>query len=117
MNCFKSKIKSKTRLEEQQDEIFDLLDKDGDNTLEANEVEYIAKKILEEEITETKARLSMLSSENPVSHLERIVKTKTITKKELKKVYAMVPHRVWINEILPELRRKEIEKLQSIHTY
>ena len=113
MNCFKNN-KVKTTIEEQQDEIFDLLDQDGDDKLQSNEVEYIAKKLLEEEVTEATARLTMLKAENPVQHFKRIVKSKTITKKELKKIYAMIPHRVWINDILPHLRKKELQKLQSL---
>tara|TARA_E500000331_G_scaffold329264_1_gene349702 strand:- start:1070 stop:1441 length:372 start_codon:yes stop_codon:yes gene_type:complete len=113
MNCFKSKNKIKSRLEEQQDEIFDLLDQDGDFKLQENEIDYIAKKLLEEEVTEATARLSMLRAENPVQHLKRIVKSKEITKKGLKKIYAMIPHRVWANDILPHLRKQEMVKLAN----
>lgn len=116
MNCLCRSTKVKTRLEEQQDEIFDLLDQDGDDKLQANEVEYIAKKLLEEEVTEATARLTMLKAENPVQHLKRILKTKEITKKGLKRIYAMIPHRIWINDILPHLRRQQMVKLSKLTT-
>ena len=114
MNCFRSSNKVKSTIEEQQDEIFDLLDQDGDDTLQSNEIEYIAKKLLEEEVTEATARLTMLKAEDPVQHFKRIVKSKTITKKILKNIYPKIPHRIWINDILPHLRKRELAKLTKL---
>ncbi len=106
MNCFKSKIKPV------QDEIFDLMDMNGDNVVGKNEVALVAKYVLEADIERAQIYLQSLQTSDPVKHIEKYV-GKTVTKTELKQLYPRVGHEIWLNQILPELKRKEIQRLKE----
>lgn len=109
MNCFKSKIKPV------QDEIFDLLDVNGDNLVGKKEVSVVAKYVLEADIKRAETILASLKIIDPVKHIEKYV-GKTVTKSELKVLYPRVEHDIWVNQVLPELKRQEIQRLKkSLH--
>lgn len=106
MNCFKSKIKPV------QDEIFDLMDMNGDNVVGKKEVELVAQYVLQADIERARIYLQSLETSNAVKHIEKYVGT-TVTKTELKQLYPRVKHEIWVNQILPELKKKEIERLRA----
>lgn len=106
MNCFKSKIKPV------QDEIFDLMDMNGDNMVGKQEVQLVAKYVHQADVERARIYLESLKVADPVKHIEKYV-GKTITKAELKHLYPRVQHDIWVNQILPELKKKEIERLRA----
>ena len=106
MNCFKSKIKPV------QDEIFDLMDMNGDNVVGAQEVALVAQYVLQADIDRAQIYLDSLQVADPVKHIKKYV-GKTVTKTELKQLYPRVKHEIWVNQILPELKKKEIQRLKQ----
>ena len=106
MSCFKSKVKPV------QDEIFDLMDMNGDNIVGKNEVELVATFVLQADIERARIYLESLKVSDPVKHIEKYV-GKTVTKAELKHLYPRINHEIWVNQILPQLKKKEIERLRN----
>tara|TARA_B100001027_G_C16210721_1_gene305003 strand:+ start:193 stop:519 length:327 start_codon:yes stop_codon:yes gene_type:complete len=106
MSCFKSKVKPV------QNEIFDLMDMNGDNVVGKNEIALVAKFVLQADIERAQIYLESLKVADPVKHIEKYV-GKTVTKAELRHLYPRVDHNIWINQILPQLKRKEIERLKE----
>ncbi len=106
MGCLKSKVKPV------QDEIFDLMDMNGDNVVGKNEVALVAKYVLNADIERARIYLQSLQVADPVKHIEKYV-GKQVTKAELKSLYPRVKHEIWVNQILPELKKKEIDRLRD----
>lgn len=86
------------------------MDIDGDNSVGPKEVELVAKFVLEADIERAQIYLDSLKAEDPVKHMQKLV-GKNVTKAELKKLYPRVKHEIWVNQILPALKRKEIDRL------
>lgn len=107
-NCFKSSVKPI------QNEVFDLMDANGDETVGTQELQVVAKYILEADIERAEIALASLKVRQPDKYVQQLLNTTKIKKKHLKILYPKVQHDIWVNNILPELRKKEIDRLNSI---
>ncbi len=88
------------------------MDMNGDNVVGKNEIALVAKFVLQADIERAQIYLESLKVADPVKHIEKYV-GKTVTKAELRHLYPRVDHNIWINQILPQLKRKEIERLKE----
>ena len=71
----------------------------------------VSKFVLEADIERAQIYLT-LKAEDPVKHIQKLV-GKRVTKAELKQLYPRVKHEIWVNQILPALKRKEIDRLRQ----
>lgn len=109
MNCFRNK-----KVNVVQNQVFDLMDADGDAKLSTKELAIVAKHMLAHDIQQAKEYVVRLQHRNPIQHLQQLIKTKTPTKKHLKMVYGRMPHSTWQDIILPELQRAECQRLNNV---
>ena len=107
-NCFGNKKKVQV-----QNEIFDLMDQDGDNKITLAELQIVAKYVHAADVQRAKSYWETLKLTQPVDHVTKIVGTKNVYKRHLKEMYPRVQPDVWCNNILPDLKRAEINRLKS----
>ena len=93
-------------------EALDLIDTDGNNVLSQNEVELIAHYIHHQAIENAQSALQSLQRQKPKHYLKTIV-GKTVSKAELRELQHYLPESTWKNLIIPELKRREIQRLQQ----
>ena len=111
MNCIPcTKNKAKIQV---QNEIFDLMDENGDNKVEQYELQIVAKHVWEADIARAQMYLNQLRSTQPLAHVTKILGTSNVYKRHLKQLYPRVSHNVWVNVVIPELERKEINRLSA----
>jgi len=105
--CFGSKKKVL------QNEIFDLLDQNGDEIVSLSELVIVAKHLHKADIGRAQVYLETLQMTEPVEHIINQLGTNKVYRKQLKQLYARVSPDVWVQKIIPELKRAEIRRLQG----
>ncbi len=108
MNCFKSSVKPV------QNEIFDLMDMDGDDMVSKDELSVVSRYVLDADIERARVYLESLKVREPVKHVTGLLGTQKVYKKHLKVLYPKLHHDVWVEQVLPALRKKELERLSNI---
>lgn len=108
MNCFKSSVKPV------QNEIFDLMDMDGDDMVAKDELSVVSRYVLDADIERARVYLEGLKAREPVKHVTGLLGTQKVYKKHLKVLYPKLHHEVWVEQVLPDLRKKELERLSNI---
>tara|TARA_S200000501_G_scaffold93697_1_gene87040 strand:+ start:90 stop:458 length:369 start_codon:yes stop_codon:yes gene_type:complete len=100
---------------------FDLIDSDGDYKLSAEEIQSVSKIIHEHHTSLQQQYLDKLKLNDGTEYIYNLLNKKmnsTLTKKDFKKLAFSISTEVWIQQILPLLRKKEITRLQnSTYTY
>ena len=109
MNCFGSK-----KVTVLKNEIFDLMDTNGDNKLSKEELGIVAKHIWNHDILQAKNYVTKLQVRDPVDHVHLLLNTKNATKSHLKSLYGRLPHEKWADEVLPEMQRAELGRLKKV---
>ena len=108
MNCFKSSVKPV------QNEIFDLMDMDGDDMVTKDELSVVSRYVLDADIERARVYLEGLRAREPVKYVTGLLGTQKVYKKHLKVLYPKLHHDVWVEQVLPALRKKELERLSNI---
>lgn len=108
MNCFGNK-----KVAALKNEVFDLMDTNGDDKLSKDELGIVSKHIWEADIRDAENYVNALKLKNPVTHVHGLLNTKTPSKRHLKSLYGRLPYSTWKDVVIPELQRKEIERLHG----
>ena len=108
MNCFKSSVKPV------QNEIFDLMDMDGDNIITKDELSVVSRYVLDADMERARVYLEGLRAREPVKYVIGLLGTQKVYKRHLKVLYPKLHHDVWVEQVLPALRKKELERLSHI---
>ena len=109
MNCFNNK-----KINVVKNEIFDLMDTNGDDKLSKEELGIVAKHIWTADIQSAKNYVTQLQVRDPVDHVHLLLNTKKATKSHLKNLYGRLSHDKWRDEVLPELQRAELKRLNKV---
>jgi len=106
MNCFRSKHKVNQQ-------IFDLMDVDGDNKVTDEEIRYVAGFVQNHAVLRAQAELQRLRTTDSMEYLQGILQKKVLRLRDIAKIKYMVPSEVWQYQIIPGLKAREIERLKS----
>ena len=109
MNCFGNK-----KVNILKNEIFDLMDTNGDDKLSKEELGIVSRHIWEHDIQQAENYVTQLQTRDPVDHLHLLLSTKNPSKKHLKSLYGRLPHDKWKDEVLPEMQRAELQRLNRV---
>lgn len=109
MNCFGSK-----KVTILKNEIFDLMDTNGDDKLSKEELGIVSRHIWEHDIQQAENYVTTLQVKKPVDHVLGLLNTKNPSKKHLKSLYGRLPHDKWKDEVLPEMQRAELQRLNRV---
>ena len=113
MGCFQSKRKIKVKTT--YNKIWDLLDTDGDFQVSAEELEAVSKQLHDFQIQCCEEDLKILKSKDATEYVLSILgkdKKDRLARSDFNKFASMLPFSKWHSEILPLLRKKEIERLR-----
>lgn len=114
MGCFQSK--QKIAVKTMYNKAWDLLDTDGDFKVSSEELQAVSKNIHEFQIKCCEEDLTLLKNKDPTDYVLSIIgkkQTDLLTRSDFNKFASMLPHTKWHSEIIPILRRKEVERLRS----
>tara|TARA_B100000780_G_C21047241_1_gene420418 strand:+ start:666 stop:1007 length:342 start_codon:yes stop_codon:yes gene_type:complete len=95
---------------------FDLMDTDGDHKVSREEIAIVAKYFHNFSVIQSKARHSNLVNTNPIDYLYQVVDkpvNSKLKRKDFNKFAYIIPTERWQNELLPALRRNEINRLKQ----
>lgn len=106
--CCQSKAKTQIT-----NEVFDLMDADGDSKVNENELAIVAKYIHQAAVDAAALHLEQLKQMDCVAYVHQLAGKKKLKIKDFAKLQFMVPRQVWMTQVLPELRKKEVNRLQS----
>ena len=96
---------------------FDLLDSDGDNKVSQKELEIIAKYLHTYQVNRSVEAHNRLANTPSIEYLYEVVgkdKNSKLKRRDFNKIAYIIPYTKWQNELLPALRRKEIERLRQL---
>jgi len=99
-----------------QNRAWDLMDRDGDNKVSPKELETIATILHQKRIDDITTSLKIVSSTSSVEYVLQLVNKKPtdkIIRRDFKQIIGNVPFSTWHDEILPALRRQEIQHLSK----
>ena len=108
MNCLKRKKVSQVT-----NEVFDLMDSDGDNYVGEDELACVAKYIHEAAVNSATLHLEQLKQKDCVNYVLGLAGKKKLKIKDFNSLQHMVPRQVWMEKVLPELRKKEVIRLSA----
>ena len=109
MGCFSSKKRTKIH-----NAGFDLMDTDGDHKVSKVEIELVATYLHRFAVMQSQARHTDLVSMKPLEYLYQVVDKPVgskLKRKHFNRFAYMIPIERWQTELLPALRRKEIQRL------
>ena len=112
MGCGQSKVKKVHNAG------FDLLDSDGDNKVSQKELEIIAQYLHTYQVNRSVEAHNRLANTAPIDYLYEVVdkdKNSILKRKDFNKIAYIIPYGKWQRELLPALRRKEIERLRQLN--
>ena len=112
MGCFISKKKKQVQATYQQ--IWDLLDSNGDSKVSPEELDAISKIVHNYKVEQCKTACELLRHTDATLYTLSLVgksKGDDLMKKHLKILAAALPFEIWHNRVLPLLREKEITRL------
>ena len=96
---------------------FDLLDSDGDNKVSHQEIEIIATYLHRYQVNRSVEAHNRLANTPSVDYLYEVVgkeKNSKLKRSDFNKIAYIIPYNKWQRELLPALRRKEIERLTEL---
>ena len=96
---------------------FDLIDGDGDHKVSTEELELVANYLHRYKVNCSAVAHRNLESTPPVTYFYEVVDKKQgskLVRKDFNKIAYMIPREKWERELLPILRRREIERLQNL---
>ncbi len=96
---------------------FDLLDSDGDNKVSQEEIEIVAQYLHTFQVNRSIEAHNGLVSTNCVDYLYDVVGKKRNSKllrKDFNKIAYIIPYSKWQRELLPILRKREIQRLTEL---
>ena len=109
MGCFSSKKRTKIH-----NAGFDLMDTDGDHKVSKAEIELVATYLHRFAIMQSQARHTDLVNMKPMQYLYQVVDKpigSKLKRKHFNRFAYMITIERWQTELLPALRRKEIQRL------
>ena len=89
------------------------MDVDGDNKVEGEELRIVAGYLHRAAITTATQHLHLLQSTDPVLYVGQLTGKKKLKISDFRKLQHHVPPSVWQNQVLPELRKSEINRLSN----
>jgi hypothetical protein len=94
------------------DEVWDLMDNNGDNIVNARELSIVAQFFHRAAIEDLENTLVILKATDPVQHVLGIAGRKNkLRLVDFKRLQYSIPTAVWKLQILPVLRRAEVDRL------
>ena len=96
---------------------FDLIDTDGDHKVGKQELEIVSTYLHRYMVNRSAEDHNVLVNTEPIKYLYQIVdkeENSTLTRKDFNKVAYVIPSSKWQNELLPILRKNEIERLKKL---
>ena len=117
MGCLVSKRKKKVLAV--YNRVWDLLDGDGDEIVDRAEVAAIASVVHEYQVKQCAAELERLKARDPVEYVLSVVgkadrADSTLARKDFARLAPYLPFPTWHDEVLPLLRKKEIQRLVDL---
>jgi len=112
MGCFNSK-----KLVKIHNTGFDLMDSDGDHKVSKEEIGMVATYLHRFAVMQSQARHVELENTKPLDYLYQVIDKKvgsSLKRKDFNRFAYMIPTERWQTELLPALRRHEINRLQNI---
>ncbi len=114
MGCIPTK--KKVAIKTVYNKIWDLLDTDGDYQVSSSEIQSISKNVHDYHIECARNNLETLKSRNPTEYILSLLDKKendNLKRSDFNKLASMMPYTKWHSEILPILRKQEIQRLQN----
>lgn len=111
MGCLQSK-----KLKKVHNAGFDLMDTDGDHKVSKEEIGIVATYLHRFAIMQSQARHTELENTKPLDYLYQVVDKSVgsqLKRRDFNRFAYMIPLERWQTELLPALRRHEIERLQK----
>tara|TARA_B100001063_G_C16777864_1_gene567321 strand:+ start:6434 stop:6775 length:342 start_codon:yes stop_codon:yes gene_type:complete len=111
MGCFSSK-----KLVKIHNAGFDLMDADGDHKVSKQEVEMVATYFHRFAVMQSQARHAELVGTAPIDYLYQVIDKKVgskLKRRDFNKFAYIIPTERWQTELLPALRRNEIQRLSQ----
>tara|TARA_B100001093_G_scaffold249833_2_gene239260 strand:- start:13803 stop:14153 length:351 start_codon:yes stop_codon:yes gene_type:complete len=96
---------------------FDLLDSDGDNRVSQEEIEIVAQYLHTFQVNRSVEAHNALVNTSSVDYLYDVVdkkKNSKLLRSDFNKIAYIIPYAKWQRELLPILRRKEIQRLTEL---
>lgn len=96
---------------------FDLIDGDGDQKVSKEELDLVAAYLHRYKVNCSAIAHRNLEATPPVTYFYEVVDKKQgskLVRKDFNKIAYMIPREKWEGELLPILRRREIERLQNL---
>tara|TARA_B100001027_G_C16165785_1_gene284664 strand:+ start:249 stop:590 length:342 start_codon:yes stop_codon:yes gene_type:complete len=112
MGCFSSK-----KLVKIHNAGFDLMDSDGDHKVSKEEIGVVATYLHNFAVMQSKARHTELINTKPMDYLYQVVDKKVgskLKRRDFNRFAYIIPQERWQTELLPALRRKEINRLRQV---
>jgi hypothetical protein len=97
--------------------VFDLMDIDGDNAVKGDELRIVAGYLHRAAVTTATQHLHLLQATDAVNYVNQLTGKKSLKISDFRKLQHHVPASVWQNQVLPELRRSEINRLSNYNNY
>tara|TARA_Y100000591_G_C21836829_1_gene703059 strand:+ start:1302 stop:1643 length:342 start_codon:yes stop_codon:yes gene_type:complete len=97
---------------------FDLLDSDGDNKVSKEEVELVATYLHRFQVNCSAQEHNRLANMNSLDYLYEVVgrnKGDKLKRCDFNKIAYIIPYSKWKGELLPALRRSEIDRLRELN--
>ena len=119
MGCFVSKKKKKVLAV--YNRVWDLMDGDGNEKVDREEISAIASVVQDYQVQQCTAELERLKARDPVEYILSIVgkadqPTTTLSRKDFSRLAQYLPFSKWHDEVLPLLRKREIQRLVDIES-
>lgn len=96
---------------------FDLIDGDGDQKVSKEELDLVAAYLHRYKVNCSAIAHRNLEATPPVTYFYEVVDKKQgskLVRSDFNKIAYMIPREKWEGELLPILRRREIERLQNL---
>ena len=96
---------------------FDLIDGDGDQKVSKEELDLVAAYLHRYKVNCSAIAHRNLEATPPITYFYEVVDKKQgskLVRSDFNKIAYMIPREKWEGELLPILRRREIERLQNL---
>lgn len=114
MGCISTK--KKVAIKSVYNKIWDLLDTDGDFQVSSNEIQLVSSKVHQYHVNCAIENLETLKTRNPTEYVLSLLNKKendNLKRSDFNDLASMMPYTKWHTEILPILRKEEIQRLQN----
>ena len=119
MGCLASKKKKKVLAV--YNRVWDLMDGDGNEKVDREEISAIASILQQYQVQQCTAELERLKARDPTEYVLSIVgksdqPATTLSRKDFSRLAPYLPFTKWHDEVLPLLRKREIQRLVDIES-